>query len=188
MKMQNTPKRESPKLSKIVPRPVRGEPSQIALKLGVEVMKAKLATAVKAAKPKPAKVAKTAKRAKAAKPKKPPRVRTPSERGKHSRNKGSSFEREMANEFKKVYPGARRGIGQARSAKEVSDVDGTPWWVECKVGKRTNIPAAFDQATEATDGRDIIVVSHNDGGFNFVTMTLAVFLKLAAQLQTIKAP
>ena len=84
--------------------------------------------------------------------------------GRRSRRKGAAFEREVSNLLKQIYPDARRGIGQARSGGEVADVEGTPWWVECKRKKKCSIPAAWRQACEATDGRPCLVVAKDDGG------------------------
>jgi Holliday junction resolvase len=98
--------------------------------------------------------------------------------GKMQRDKGHNFEREMANILKEVFPNAKRGIGQARSASEVPDVDGTPFWVECKRGRMPNVRAAIRQAQEATDGRPYLVVVRDDYAPAFVTMSLETFLDL----------
>lgn len=91
------------------------------------------------------------------------------------RTKGASFEREMARLLAGVYPGARRGIGQARDSREVPDVDNTPFWVECKVGQRPNVYAAFRQAEEARDDRPTLVIARKNPEKPFDTrMDLAV--------------
>jgi hypothetical protein len=69
--------------------------------------------------------------------------------GKMQRQKGAVYERHIANRLREVYPTARRGIGQARSAFEVPDVDGVPFWVECKHRKTVNVMAALTQADKA---------------------------------------
>jgi len=51
--------------------------------------------------------------------------------GKSQRRKGQRGERETAILWRSVYPDARRG-SQSRSGKDASDVEGTPWWIECK--------------------------------------------------------
>lgn len=98
--------------------------------------------------------------------------------GKRSRDKGAAFERAVANVLALVFPGAKRGLVQSRSAKEAPDVIGTPWWVECKVGAKPNILGAFGQAKEASDGRPVLVVVKVDRHEPLVTMTLAEFVKL----------
>jgi len=53
--------------------------------------------------------------------------------GKKSRTKGHTFEREMSNELKVVWPRAKRGLSQSRfGGAEVPDIEGTPYHVECK--------------------------------------------------------
>jgi hypothetical protein len=44
--------------------------------------------------------------------------------GRGARQKGATFEREIANRLKAIYPAGKRGIAQARSSTEVADVDG----------------------------------------------------------------
>lgn len=98
--------------------------------------------------------------------------------GRRSRTKGASFERWVANRLKPYYPNAKRGIGQARSSSEVSDVEGTDFWIECKRHKKPSIPAAWKQAEEATDGRPLLVVTKADQGPVLVTMSLDEFCLL----------
>ena len=87
----------------------------------------------------------------------------------NSRRKGHNFERAMAAALRPLWPEAKRGQ-QYVSGDEQPDVDGTVYWIECKCGKRTNIKAAVKQATEATDGRPIVVISKNDREPILVTM------------------
>lgn len=102
--------------------------------------------------------------------------------GRRSRNKGASFERRVAAMFKLVWPDALRGIGQARSASEVPDVDGTPLWVECKKRKgNPDIPAALKQARAATDGRPVVAVTAKDFEEPLVTMYLVDWLAFLHQ-------
>lgn len=89
----------------------------------------------------------------------------------NSRRKGHNFERQTAIALKGLWPEAKRGL-QYVEGNEAPDVDETPYWIECKCGKRTNIKAAVKQATEATDGRPIVVISKNDREATLVTMLL----------------
>jgi hypothetical protein len=108
-------------------------------------------------------------------------------RAKGSRRKGQTYERENANRLKSVWPDAKRGIGQARSAKEVADVEGTPYWIEAKHHKRVNIRAAFNQGTEATDGRPVVVVSRDTNKPpDLVTMSFDEWLRLVAELAKLR--
>lgn len=105
--------------------------------------------------------------------------------GRRSRTKGASFERMIAIELRGLYgQQVRRGLGQARAAGEVPDVDGTPWWVECKHGKRPNIPRAIAQAIEASAGRrPPLVISRANAEPILVTMLLADLKKLVKHAQ-----
>lgn len=98
--------------------------------------------------------------------------------GKKSRRKGASFERVAAKLLKPVFPEAKRGLGQARSATEVADVEGTPFWVEVKRHKRCSIQAAYEQAQDATDGRPLLIITKDDRGPTLVTMEYDEWLKL----------
>ena len=81
------------------------------------------------------------------------------------------------------YPDAQRGLGQARGADQC-DVEGTPWWIECKVGRRQNPRAALRQALGDTDGRPVVAVikDNSTGGgapaVEWVAMPLALFVDL----------
>jgi len=95
--------------------------------------------------------------------------------------KGKVFEREVAATFRKLYPDARRGIVQARAGNEAPDVDGTPFWVECKIGHRVTIQAALTQAVEATDGRPPLAVCKVDRQPATVTLRLPDFINLLSK-------
>src|SRR5690606_13764125 len=97
--------------------------------------------------------------------------------GRRSRTKGASVEREVARQLRALWPGARRGIGQARSGGETPDVIQTPFWIEAKHRKKCSIPAAYRQAVEATDGRPVLVITKEDRAEPLVTMTLADWLQ-----------
>lgn len=111
--------------------------------------------------------------------------------GRTSKVKGANYEREIAEVFRDAFPDAKRGIGQARSASEVADVEGTPFWIECKHRKAENPRAALNQAVLAQlaagakhKGKVPIVVSRVPGTredelvSDIVTMRLEDFLAL----------
>lgn len=53
--------------------------------------------------------------------------------GKKSRDKGASFERQIAARFREYYPRARRrGNAQSDGMQAECDVEGTRYWIECK--------------------------------------------------------
>lgn len=98
--------------------------------------------------------------------------------GRRSRVKGASFERELAKLLQPIWPNANRGIGQARSASEVCDVEATPYWIEAKRHKRCSVRAAWQQAEEAKDDRPVAVITKDDHGPILVTISLDTFLSL----------
>lgn len=63
----------------------------------------------------------------------------------NSRAKGQRGEREWVEYFKQWWPFASRGLSQTAGAS-TPDVDQTPFWIECKIGKRINLFAAYEQA------------------------------------------
>lgn len=79
----------------------------------------------------------------------------------NGRRKGHDFERDIAAALRPIWPEARRGA-QSRAGTDAPDVDGTPYWIECKRGRRPSIPAACKQALAATDGRPVVVIVKDD--------------------------
>ncbi len=79
-----------------------------------------------------------------------------------------------------VYPEAKRGF-QSRSGRDGCDVEGTPYWVECKHGKCVNVRAALRQALATTDGRPVLVVAKDDRTEPIVVMRLCDWLEHAAR-------
>jgi hypothetical protein len=98
--------------------------------------------------------------------------------GSKSRNKGHNFERLIARKLQVVWPACKRGIGQARSSGEVADVEGTPYWIECKRCKKCDPAAAMRQAQEATDGRPCVVVYKDDYAKPLVMMHLSTLIRV----------
>ena len=66
--------------------------------------------------------------------------------GRASRRKGHDWERAVAKRLRAIFGTAVRRGWQSRDGAEQPDVDGSPWWVECKRSKRPNIEAALVQA------------------------------------------
>lgn len=86
--------------------------------------------------------------------------------GKMQRNKGASFERLVAKKIAAVRPDlmAKRGLGQARSASEVPDVDVPGLWIECKHHIKVDVDKAMEQAERvAGDRTPVVVYRHNRG-------------------------
>lgn len=108
---------------------------------------------------------------------------------KSQRDKGARWERELSLILSEVYPEAQRGLGQARSAAEVPDIDIPDFWVEAKCGARCNPLAALRQADLVRpDNRiPIAVCKQSWTGLNSttappptVTMYLGDWLELVA--------
>jgi hypothetical protein len=93
--------------------------------------------------------------------------------GKSSREKGKRGERRAVKFYERTYPDAHRSTDQARDARHC-DVEGTPFWVEAKEGKRPSIWAALRQAIEdrktAGNHRPIHVFAHLTNGPTVIVM------------------
>ena len=104
--------------------------------------------------------------------------------GAGSRRKGHDWERKVAELFRGVLPESAITRGwQSRSGSQAPDVDGTPFWVECKKGPKPNIRAALKQADEAglLDPRPSLAVIRDDGQNPIVAMHLDDFLDLVGE-------
>lgn len=87
---------------------------------------------------------KPAKKLSKSKPSKP--ARSPSARGKLSRNKGKAFEQLVARELRGLFGDQVKRGWQARQGSDAPDVEGVPgWWLEAKHHQKVNIRAAFSQ-------------------------------------------
>lgn len=83
--------------------------------------------------------------------------------GKMSRDKGAAWEREVAKMLRAAGVPAKRGLGQARSASEVADVQVEGWWCELKCGGPAAYPMrALDQA-DAAERAEWITSERGDG-------------------------
>lgn len=99
--------------------------------------------------------------------------------GKAARDKGHSFEREIANIFRLLgYKNARRLL-EYQEGKGI-DLEGTGRFkVQCKVGVRTDIKLAFRQAKRACTINDIaLAICKDNYSDTTVTMSLKDFVKV----------
>ena len=115
--------------------------------------------------------------------------------GASQRRKGHAWEREVARQFRAVLGAGsdevKRGLSQPRGGgAEEPDVklpDNLPWWVECKVGKRTDARAALRQAradiekAKAT-GKRPLAVCKDDRQTPVVMLELDDFLGMVAAI------
>jgi hypothetical protein len=99
--------------------------------------------------------------------------------GKSQRDKGKRGERECVNWIKEIYPDARRSANQSGGAAQ-PDVDGTPYWVECKSGKSIGLWAALKQAMEdrklAKDPRPCMLYLARTNGERVIVMRAEDFM------------
>ena len=72
-------------------------------------------------------------------------MRTKSQNGKRSRNKGAAFERAVSAMLATVWPDSRRNLSQSRKG-EGGDVLGTPYHFELKCGATIDLDGALAQA------------------------------------------
>lgn len=112
-----------------------------------------------------------------------------SRRGRRSRRKGTSFEREVARQLRDLFGGRVKRGWQARGGSDAPDVEGVPgWWVEAKHHARVNVRQAFAQVLEAQrearekgdprGGARPLVVAKDDGREPLAVLRFADFLEL----------
>lgn len=73
--------------------------------------------------------------------------------GKGRRNKGANFERRVAADLREIFPEAKRGFQTRGGTAEAPDVDGTPFYIECKAHKKVDREAAYAQALQGSIGK-----------------------------------
>ena len=87
--------------------------------------------------------------------------------GKAQRAKGYRFERAVVNDLKDIYGEQVRRGWQSRFGSDAPDVEGTPYWIECKHHKRVSIKQALKQATEdsekSKEPRTPLAICKDDG-------------------------
>jgi hypothetical protein len=115
------------------------------------------------------------------------KTRTPSQLGRLSRNKGKTYEQAVARGYRELYGERVKRGWQAREGSDAPDVEGVPYWVECKHHKKVSIRAAYEQAAEAAAaaGSKLPVVVHtkDNGAVPLVTLTEEAWLFVLKQLQ-----
>lgn len=103
----------------------------------------------------------------ATKKKDPKRVRA----GKRSRKKGHKFENLNVHRMRTIYPGSliyrgKQGSEGGHAPGEGCDVEGTPFYIECKHEQEFNWRRAYRQALEKTsqrgDKRPIVIIGRDD--------------------------
>jgi hypothetical protein len=109
-----------------------------------------------------------------------------SKRGRAARRKGHDFEREIVNRLQSVLPAgfmAQRML-QSRGGGSLPDVEiytesGALVHIECKKGKRPNIPNAYDQAfKDHKPATTPVAVTRADRSFTLVTLRWTDFVDM----------
>ena len=95
-----------------------------------------------------------------------------------TRKKGTTYERTVAHRLAEVWPDAKRGLQFPGHGDGVPDVDGTPFFVECKHRARVYVARAMEQAVAASAGRPPVVIWRQNHGDDLVTMRLTDWLAL----------
>jgi hypothetical protein len=102
-----------------------------------------------------------------------------------SRRKGATWECEVARLWgEAIGQKVVRGLGQARNASEVPDVDAPGWWPECKSMVKCNPEAALAQAELAAlgarpTGRIPIAVCKDTRKVPFVMLRLEGLVRIS---------
>ncbi len=118
--------------------------------------------------------------------------------GSSSRNKGHSFEREIAVKMRDTYPASCRGDQRKHNVSRAveADVEGTPFHIECKREKKqpnalkaleqadANRRAVNDDGVFLADYRPSVAVTKKDRGPILVTMYFDDWLELVAKKGT----
>lgn len=101
--------------------------------------------------------------------------------GAHSRTKGHSYERAIAIFYRAMGFPAKRTL-QSREGFEGADVQGTPWWVECKrYGSIGKVMGWWEQAskdvqrckaTTASSIQNVVLHIKEDRGPDLVVISL----------------
>jgi len=125
--------------------------------------------------------------------------RTPSQRGKTNRTSGHTMERQTAILLRDTFPDAKRGYQSRGGTSAAPDVDGTPFYIECKHELLPNIPKALMQAelgrykvseegTKIVDKRPPVAITKRKKagpykGKRLVTMRFEDWLELVARAE-----
>lgn len=109
--------------------------------------------------------------------------------GRMSRDKGKVWERVVAARLRAIFgDGVKRGW-QARQGSDAPDVEGVPFWVECKHHRVVNIGQAVRQALAAAEKAKlpVLIASKSNRQEPLATMLLEDWLGLVEELANLRA-
>jgi len=104
--------------------------------------------------------------------------------GRHSRDKGARFERQIASDLNGLYSWvkARRNLDQYQQSDGRDIVfagDSPHLCIQCKCGKKISIPKALQEAVGAAKERELpLVVAHWDNGPTVAVLRWDDFLEI----------
>jgi hypothetical protein len=112
--------------------------------------------------------------------------------GRAQREKGKTWEREVAAAFRELFGQQVRRGWQAREGHDAADVEGTPFRIEAKHHQVVNITAAVRQALvdreKAGDARWVLAVTKSDRAVPLATMPMTDFMQLVAEWKAGRTP
>jgi len=100
-------------------------------------------------------------------------------KGNKNRQRGNTFMNYIARELRDIWFMARRNFQERGAIKDGADVEETPYWLECKYGKRPNLLAAIRQSVAETDGRPILIAYRQEGNAAYIIQPFRHWKKLA---------
>ncbi|MCA9780296.1 MAG: hypothetical protein KC800_26405 [Candidatus Eremiobacteraeota bacterium] len=109
------------------------------------------------------------------------RRKKPKNPGRRARTKGQEFQKSIEHALAVVYPEAKSASQYLGGKREGSDVQGTPYFIECKDHKTISIPAWWRQAEDDRKElgcEDEVAVVFNLSGTTLACITLEEFVRL----------
>lgn len=98
----------------------------------------------------------------------------------NSRRKGHQFERNVAIEFRKIFPGARRHLEYHEDDANGVDLIGTkPFLIQCKRGRKlASINKIFEIQIDPIDGGIPLLITQGDNTDIYAALPLHFFLRM----------
>ncbi|MFZ8933231.1 MAG: hypothetical protein ACO2ZP_04965 [Bacteriovoracaceae bacterium] len=97
--------------------------------------------------------------------------------GKMSRNKGASYEREVARKFREFYPEAKRNVTECQQGQGIDILDTGPLDIQCK-RKRKYSPITAIEEVPRVEGRIPVLITRGDNKEDVACLYLKDFLAI----------